>query len=374
MFFAGVLTLIRPELFFCGLFLLVLLVVTEKINLKKKIQNAGKNFLYLMCLPLIVYGYLALRTRLIIPTSISARASTANEYGVDWVTEIGEIFSSFSVTNSYFFIVVIAILIQTIFFAFNYDNASPVTLFSVSGLPLVVGLLVSPTSQYYGRYAIPLLAFAIPSLLFLAKNLTLIRRKNVNQIMKILIYIGCVFVMTFLIRGSAQNSFIKANEASWDWILLSELEDVEKDLKWNRETVLLNYEIQGQWSTNASMISMDGIVGRGEFFGVLNGEQTFVDFLHQFSVDYIVTMNAMKYRPVLERLALGRIFEHDYVSQVGSQIKIEGVTYLKAATNRCLTDNRCYSDSDGQRYLSTSYGNLSGNSLAWNSVYRVILD
>lgn len=374
MLIGGLLTLVRPELFFCGLLLLFLLKVSDKATLKKKLKNASGHFFCLMLFPTMIYGYLALQTGVLIPTSISARALTADEYGVNWFTEIIKILESFSITNFYFLIAVFAIFIQTVYLAFNFTNISPARLFSVSGLPLVVGLLMNPTSQYYARYAIPLIAFSIPTLLFLMKLLTSMNRKIINESIKIFICVGCIFVMGFVTQSSSNISFIKASEVAWDWILLGELENVGKDLKWNSETVVLNYEIQGQWSTNASMISMDGIVGRGEIFGVLNGDDSFRSFLIEFNVGYIVTMNALKYRPIFERSDLGKIFEHDFFYDVGSQIQIDGVTFLKVATNECLMNNDCYLASDGQRYLSTRYEALSGNSLAWNSVYKVVLN
>jgi len=372
----GFTILVRPELILWVISLHVLVMILGDSR-DKSVSKAAISAMVSFLPSIVVYSYLGLNTGMWIPTSISGRQFRSTEDHLDWFDRLILSFGDLGASNPALSLSLLILLGLPIYKVIKnapkfqiqaINNYS--TIVALSAWPLMALWLISPPLQYTGRYTLPLLVMCGAVLASWLQDLPV----EAPLVRSLTITIAGYFMLQAVVAFQSHLDPPHVSGSDWRWILGEELSGVQEVLGWQPADTVLMYEIQAQFSTSAQLISADGIVGRGEIFPFLKGEQSLSRFIYENKVNYVATMNAFEYRAGLARTQLLEIYKHDLTSEVGSILVIEGVTLRKVATQSCFSDPKCYSlSSSGQRVhgVHGPDGNRKGTAFLWNSIYEV---
>ncbi len=356
---SGMLYLIRPELALFSVLIWIYLAI-------KKQLLTNSLLILLSMIPAIAYHwYMYDMTGGVLPSSVVGRSLNAIEAGsylerlletIRWVLRPEGLIYLF-----YFFTVVI-FAIKDIKKLFSLEKYFPGA--------LLLLFILSPPGQYINRYLLPVTPFIIWHMIVLWQSLKINKRTLNIAGMAIAI---AIFAGIFVIKDK-----ITRFDSDYDELMLKGLA-----AKMNKITTpddkLLIYEIQSQYFLEAQCISMDGIVGR-EFHNVLTGKENLKEFIEKEDVDYIVTMNSINYRKLLDIEELKDIYKHDLDAEVGDTLHTGETGFVKIMENPVFGNPLYYDVKRIDKYnimgdvrvANINNRHWSGHHPFWNAVYKII--
>jgi hypothetical protein len=355
---AGLLPLVRPEL------ALVTLGAFAYFGWRAADRRRYAGVAILALVPFGVFlVYMAISTGNLIPSSASARLSTAREEDLSYPTAVWRSLKSLVFDHG----TLIYPLAGAAFLA-ALAWRGPRRLWREAALLglLILPFVVFPPLTYGPRYLIA--ATVALSIVVVRALLSVPGRAAVPAACVVLAVLG----------AWVYSSEMADRRFDYDTLLLKDLA-TRLDPVTTPSDRVLTYEIQSQYHLEAEAISMDGIVG-GHTKDALDDPGAWPRLIRSEGIDYVVTIGAINYRRMFEGSIIQRLYEHDLRSPLGSRISAGGITFEKVITNPYFASPRLYREKDWPEPLNSGttlriYRDKPGwhdHQIMWNSVYRVV--
>jgi hypothetical protein len=309
------------------------------------------------------FAYMAISTGNLIPSSASARLSTAQEEELSYPTAVWRSLKAL-VTDHGTLVYPLGGLAFLAVLALRRLRSMwrETALLALLILPFVV----FPPLAYAPRY---LIAASVVLSIVLVRALLSMRARAVLPI---------AAVALVLLSAWAYSSGIAERRFDYDTVLLKDLAGRLNPVTSSSDRVL-NYEVQSQYHLDAEVISMDAIVG-GQTKDALDDPTAWPRLIRAEGIDYVVTMGALSYRRMFRGSILADLYAHDLRSPVGSSVTLGGITFEKAMTNPYFASPRLYEERTWPEPLNSGTTlrvyrdkrGWEGHQIMWNSVYRVV--
>lgn len=333
---AGILPLVRPELLLIDL-VVICYIIYLIYNTNKK-QKYLKYLLISIFLALFIsssyYIWLALNTRLLIPSSIVARGMTfSTRFTVKSLIEQLKLRSKLFLDVAFLSYIIFSMLSLIFYkeYKIKRDHIFLCLFISIA----IISLFFIKYSYLFHRYIFPIIPLlcitaALGIYTIYKKLLYLLNNKVMNiTVRKIIILLMCVFLI-LVICGFQLRSAYNTYVYSMDIILEKDLSKTLNNVSNRTDSVLL-YEIQAQYYLNAHAISLDGIVG-GEILPYLKNGSDLSDFLLDYKPDFIVVSEAFNYRVEYKNTILNELYNNDKKIAIGEDVIIKNITFIKIAS------------------------------------------
>jgi hypothetical protein len=356
---AGSLHLVRPELILLTGYAFLHFLVKSSCR-RSYMLRAGLSFLPVLA----YYIYMGLSTGSIVPTSVYGRLITAREAQLPWSEAFIASYVPLLLSPANFVYLAGFLAVLGLFLG---GHARRFWLELVFLVLLVVPFVLFPALSYTARYLLPATAI-----------LTVIAARGV-ELLRVRARLTLATILFALMVLAVSPTAAATPAYDLDRLLLFDMSRQLNPVVGPTDHVLL-YEIQGQFDLNAPGVSLDGIVG-ADALPFLVRQQTFGDFVRTRKLAYIVTHNALVYRPIFRGTPLVDLYRHDLSSGVGDRVEVGGILLEKVITNPSFADPARYRQlawpdlNDGEpsaRVYAEPGSPWDGHWLTWNSVYRVI--
>ncbi len=372
---SGILYLVRYELALVTFIIDIIILINSK-NRKRTIAKGMLSFV-----PILIYTfYMYLMTGELIPSSITGRGYTALEDDSPLFEKWYICLLQAAIEYRFVFCVILTLFVVIVIFEVRGRKKTDKlkinvadTVFSLSILlAVLLPFVIIPTTAYFLRYTVGIVAFVLLAVAFLVKRL--ITLSGFSSIRAALFIVGMAAIV-FESYRFGQNNSIPFSQDKFDICYGKELNDAlnEKNIQ---EGNILMYEIQQQYYLeNFHCISLDAIVG-SEALQFLEGKESFSDTVIGNDVDYVVTMISALYRKPFRDTGFMELYLKGQDLKVGDHVQIDGVEYTKLIENSAAKTKPLDRGFIPDEYIQYSivYDDSepwSNNWLFWDAVYKV---
>lgn len=359
---AALLPLVRPDLAVLSAYIMI------RLFYKRREQLFSLNSLmlaFIAVLPtIVVYGYLAIASGELVPSSVMSRVILIDSQG-DYLERL--IISAKALFFAWPVYLIALFFLASLYSAFKHKDTAPIIL-----LIIFIGLFViSPPGNYVLRYSqlmSPLVIYLIVSAF--AVGLIRINKTIYN------IVIGAVLIVMGGIPIALYALMPGFDKYTFDELLLKdlaiEIEELSETYKIEYVNVAI-YEVQAQFYLEGRAVSLDGVTG-GEIFGFLKKEEPLSSFIVNNNINFLVINEAMNTRAEYNDTEIELLYIHHWNNPVGEIIKIDGICYMKVRENQqnfdlLPLDGLIYGDNI--RVYSLTDANWGGHAVLWGSIYYI---